>query len=101
MDLSALGDQAILARFDDESKAQRWAAAIRAAKPAWLVDVVCAYFTVAVYFDVAQIRFREVEAYLAFAPADAPDSSGIPSRPFLIPCAPGDPVAAQNHRCRN
>jgi inhibitor of KinA len=52
--LQPLGDQAVLASFDAESDALRWAAAVRRLGTPWLVDVVQAYRTVAVYFDLDQ-----------------------------------------------
>ena len=64
MKLSPLGDQAILARFDDEAMAAHWAVSLSAAAPSWLVDVVPAYASVGVFFDPAQIRIRQAEPWL-------------------------------------
>jgi inhibitor of KinA len=52
--LQPLGDQAVLASFDDEQTALGFAAAVRRAAPPWLLDVVQAYTTVAVFFDLDQ-----------------------------------------------
>jgi inhibitor of KinA len=62
MTITCLGDQAALAYLADETAALKFAAAIRAAKAPWLVDVVQAYTAVAVYFDLEQIRFADVVA---------------------------------------
>ena len=56
--LLPLGDQAVLAYFADESAALRFAAAVRRDAPPWLVDVVQAYASVAVFFDPDQCDFR-------------------------------------------
>src|SRR5262245_8513444 len=83
--LQPLGDQAALAAFADEAAALRWAAAVRALAPAWLVDVVQAYTTVAVYFDLDATTFAAVAAALP-AP-DAPGAlQGAPGRLHHIPC---------------
>jgi inhibitor of KinA len=58
--LQPLGDQAALARFADETAALRWAAAVRRLGAAWLVDVVQAYTSVAVYFDLDRTTFSQV-----------------------------------------
>jgi inhibitor of KinA len=84
MHLEPLGDQAILARFETEEAAAQWAHAVRAAAPAWVVDIVPAYFTVAVFFDAAQIRFREAEAWLATVPIGVRNVNV--GRSFIIPC---------------
>ena len=59
-DFHALGDQAVLAYLPDEATAMRFAAAVRAAGFAWLVDVVPAYASVGIYFDSAQTNLRAV-----------------------------------------
>jgi inhibitor of KinA len=50
--LLPLGDQAVLAYCADEGAALRLAAAVRQAGPPWLLDVVQAYTSVAVFFDL-------------------------------------------------
>jgi inhibitor of KinA len=74
--LGPLGDQAILAQLPDEEAALSFAAAVRAAVPAWLIDVVQAYTTVAVFFDPDQVRYAAAVSTLrplldARPPADA------------------------------
>ena len=51
MTVTPLGDQAVLAELADESAAVALADAVRAAAPAWLLDVVPAYHRVGVFFD--------------------------------------------------
>ncbi len=84
--LQPLGDQAVLASFAAENDALRWAAAVRRLGTSWLVDVVQAYSTVAVYFDLDQTAFAGVLRDL-----DALGREGIPDVPpetrlHHIPC---------------
>lgn len=58
--LQPLGDQAVLATCSGETGALHLAAAVRRLAPPWLVDVVQAYTTVAVYFDLDQITYGPV-----------------------------------------
>ena len=53
--LVPLGDRAVLAYFDAEDAASRFAARVRRRGPLWLTDVVQAYASVAVFFDLNQI----------------------------------------------
>jgi allophanate hydrolase subunit 1 len=62
--LHPLGDQAALAYFADEATALRFAAALRQANPPWLVDVVQAYTSVAVFFDPDRTRFADAAEFL-------------------------------------
>jgi inhibitor of KinA len=55
-----LGDQALLAYFDDESAAVQFAQAVRAAHPEWLQDVVPAYASAGVFFDADAILLPDV-----------------------------------------
>jgi len=59
-----LSDQAAMAYFPDEAAALNFAAAVRQAEPEWLVDVVQAYKSVAVFFDLNRITFAEVDRSL-------------------------------------
>jgi inhibitor of KinA len=64
MRVAPLGDQAVLAYCDDEAAAVRLAAAVRAASPAWLHDVVPAYASVGVFFDADQVDAARVEQWV-------------------------------------
>jgi inhibitor of KinA len=59
-----LGDQAVLAYCKDEAAALRFAAAVRHRAPPWLIDVVQAYTSVAVFFDLGQTDVAEVSRLL-------------------------------------
>ncbi|HZT78721.1 MAG TPA: allophanate hydrolase subunit 1 [Gemmataceae bacterium] len=80
-----LGDQAALAHFPDEAAALRFAAAVRRANPAWLVDVVGAYTSVAVFFDLGRTRFAEVAEQLRGLESAAGDGAAE-GRLHRIPC---------------
>jgi inhibitor of KinA len=84
-----LGDQAVLAYLADEAAAVRFAAAVRAANPAWLFDVVPAYASVGVFFDADRIDTASVLRWLNALPADAPASgthhSPLTTHQFTIP----------------
>jgi inhibitor of KinA len=84
LSLEPLGDQAVLAAFADEAGALRFAAAVRRTNPPWLVDVVQAYATVAVFFDPDQICCSEANSALRDLKADANESE--PGRLHLVPC---------------
>jgi inhibitor of KinA len=64
MTITCLGDRAALAYLADEAAALRFAAAVRAADKPWLVDVVQAYSSVAVYFDLDRTCFADVTGWL-------------------------------------
>jgi inhibitor of KinA len=86
LSLHPFGDQAVLASFAVESDALRWAAAVRRLSTPWLVDVVQAYRTVAVYFDLEETTFATVtQALDALATASDLDVSA-PTRLHEIPC---------------
>jgi inhibitor of KinA len=85
--LIPLGDQGALAYFADEAAALRFAAAVRQVRAPWLVDVVQAYTSVAVYSDLLRIDFaaladalRQVEAEAEHGPPPAP------GKRHVIPC---------------
>jgi inhibitor of KinA len=82
--LQPLGDQAALADLADEARAVRFTAGVRAANPAWLVDVVQAYTRVAVFFDLGRIRFREVADWLGRL--ELPAIETVQARRHVIPC---------------
>jgi inhibitor of KinA len=82
----ALGDQAALAYFADESAALRFAAAVRRQAKAWLVDVVQAYTSVAVFFDLAQTTFAEVKQRLRDQAAETTSEAPPEGALHTIPC---------------
>jgi inhibitor of KinA len=85
MHLTALGDQAVLARFPTEAEALAFAAAVRAANWFEVLDVVPAYFTVAVYYDLGRIRQAELAPRLQSLNLN--DSSAVAvGRLHVIPC---------------
>src|SRR5437588_12982171 len=84
--LVPLGDQAALAYFADEAAALRFAVVVRQANERWLVDVVQAYTSVAVFFDLDQTGFADVASRLRQydqAGAREPVAAG---RPRQSPC---------------
>jgi inhibitor of KinA len=89
MKLALLGDQAVLAYLADETTAVRFAAAVRAANPPWLFDVVPAYASVGVFFDPDTICAAAIMAWLeTLTPAlPSPDTwhSALPARHFSVP----------------
>lgn len=86
LSLRPLGDQAVLASFAAESDATRWAAAVRRLAPAWLVDVVQAYSSVAVYFDLDRITLTAfIQTLDTLTRAGVPDIEAE-SRVHRIPC---------------
>jgi inhibitor of KinA len=85
MTLQPLGDQAWLALFADEDTAAAFAAAVRAGSPEWLVDVVQAYRSVAVFFDADRAGLASVEAWLRQREVVA-GTKAPPGRLHVIPC---------------
>ncbi len=84
--LQPLGDQAVLARFSSESDALRFSGRVRGSAPAWLVDVVQAYTTVAIFFSLADVSFTEVSGFL-FRLEQAEAGEAEPEgRAHEIPC---------------
>ncbi len=82
--LEPLGDLAVLAAFDDEDAALRFAATVRALDAPWRVDVVQAYVTVAVFFDPDRVNYVGAAAALRGLTADAP--APAPGPLHVIPC---------------
>jgi inhibitor of KinA len=83
--LVPLGDQGLLARFHHEDSALRWAESVRSLEAPWLLDVVQAYSTVAVFHDPELIRQSEVLSRLAGLRV-ASDSVTDSGRHHCIPC---------------
>jgi inhibitor of KinA len=84
--LESLGDQAVLARCASESAAFAFAQVVRRAAFPWLMDVVQAYSTVAVFYEPADRDYFQVvqeltSTELAAIAVDLPES-----RLHLLPC---------------
>ncbi|MBI1917148.1 MAG: allophanate hydrolase subunit 1 [Planctomycetes bacterium] len=88
--MQPLGDQAVLIHFADENDALQFAAVVRRDGPPWLVDVVQAYASVAVFFDLDQTGYAAVAEHLRQlqdALSRQPDSStSAAGRLHDIPC---------------
>jgi inhibitor of KinA len=81
-----LGDQAVLASCPDEAAAGRLAATVKTLAAPWLVDVVQAYASVAVFFDPDQVFFAEVVAALPTLPSQDVGPAPNPAQLHPIPC---------------
>jgi inhibitor of KinA len=79
-----LGDQAVLVAFAREVDALRFAAAVRANKLPWLVDVVQAYATVAVFFDPDRVGFAAAAVALRDLKTEA--ATAAPGPLHVVPC---------------
>lgn len=86
MRLVPLGDQAALASFPEETAALRFAAAVRQLNAPWLVDVVQAYTSVAVFFDLDRIRFATVTEHLQRVQAETSTETAAEGQLHRIPC---------------
>jgi inhibitor of KinA len=86
MKLQPLGDQAWMASFDDEGSAAAFAATVRSGHPSWLVDVVQAYSSVAVFFDADRVRLATVATWLRDHATMATSEAPSPSSLHAIPC---------------
>jgi inhibitor of KinA len=86
--LQPLGDQAVLASFQQEDAAAKLAAAVRRTPPRGLVDVVQAYATVAVFFTLDETCYREVADHVQrLADADDGMNAAAVGRLHQIPCS--------------
>ena len=83
--LHPLGDQALLAYLPDEDAAAKLADRARRAEWPWLVDVVQAYASVAVFYDSVRTEAATVEAALQGA-ASGEVSTAAPGQLHAIPC---------------
>ena len=82
-----LGDQAVMAYCDDETHAIRVARRVRAAAPSWLVDVVQAYVSVAIYYQQADVDCFQVADWLATLSTDKmTETPSDVRRLHVIPC---------------
>ncbi|MFO0796307.1 MAG: allophanate hydrolase subunit 1 [Gemmataceae bacterium] len=85
MTLVPLGDEAVLATLPDEAAAVRFAAAVRAAAPDWLHDVVPAYATVGVFFDADRVGTPAVTDWLTAVDVPAPRTPQSAPRTHTLP----------------
>ncbi len=85
MRIEPLGDQAALVYCHDEPEAMRLADAVRRAMPAWCVDVVQAYKSVAAYYDIEAVDFTQVADWLDAIPLND-DAAHTIGRLHVIPC---------------
>lgn len=81
-----LGDQAVLAYFADELAALRFAAAVRKTGASWLVDVVSAYHSVAVFYDLQHASYSTVAEHVRKLDFSTEEKSDIEDRLHRIPC---------------
>jgi inhibitor of KinA len=86
MNVTTLGDQCALFSFPTEDEALRFSRAAGRLRPDWLVDVVAAYFTVAVYFDLRMVCYREVVEQCRRLPLDWEGKLPPSERTLDIPC---------------
>lgn len=90
----------MLAYLSSEPDAVRLAAAVRAADPPWLHDVVPAYASVGVFFDADAIRASAVIEWLQSL--EIPDTADAPGRSHVLPVcyefAPDLPRVAEHCR---
>jgi inhibitor of KinA len=86
MNCEALGDQAVLVRCQDEDHATILAGEVRRRNPAWLVDVVQAYFSVAIFYDLSQVDFFQVVAWLEQELSRQSPQQRVAGATHRIPC---------------
>jgi inhibitor of KinA len=85
MDLEPLIDQAVLVRLADETEAAHFAHHVRQAAFPWAIDVVQAYASVAVYYDLTVTDYFAAAKFLA--DMEPPALADMPvGRLFKIPC---------------
>lgn len=84
-----LGDQAALTYWPDEPAARAFAGRVRAEAPIWLQDLVPAYASVGIFFDIRRITPTDALAWLtrrANAKGHKASTADEPARSFAIPC---------------
>lgn len=84
MTLTPLGDQAILASFDDESAALGFASALRQARLPNVIDIVLAYVTVAVFYDISKTTLAQLVVQIEELPRNL--ATGLAQTEHVIPC---------------
>jgi inhibitor of KinA len=87
MRFEPLGDQAVMAYCDDEKQALVLAAQVRRLQPPWLIDVVQAYVSVAIFYDLGSSDFAEAAAWLnSVLSGNTADAGQTVGRSHVIPC---------------
>jgi len=86
MRLEPLGDQAVMAYCDDEQAAFAFADRCRRAAFDWAIDVVQAYTSVAVYYDLTRIDFDSAASELASLETTSTGQVTAPGQLHVIPC---------------
>ena len=86
MHLEALGDQAVMVYCEDESQATQLGVRMQHARPTWCIDVVQAYVSVAVFYDVTMVDFDQVAEWLTNHRDKTDPVAGNPSRLHVVPC---------------
>jgi inhibitor of KinA len=90
--LEWMSDQGVLARCAGEEEALAWAARVRQLHAPWILDVVQAYTSVAVFVDREQVSLAEARQRLTtcgFASSSqAPEANpqAVSCSPLVIPC---------------
>src|SRR5262249_20710400 len=80
-----LGDQALLAVFADESAALHFAAAVRRQLPPWILDVVQAYTSVALFYDMIRVDYKMASAWATGVKCNSRPGA-LPGALHDIPC---------------
>lgn len=86
MRLEPLGDQAAIAYCTDERQAAALAAQVWRAKPPWLVDVVQAYVSVAIFYDLTDVDFSAISDWLSRSFCESNIDDAAVGRSHVIPC---------------
>lgn len=81
-----LGDQAVMAYCANEAEALVFARAVQAISLDWLIEVVPAYTSVAVYYDLARVEYTVAAEQLAFVFPKIEEQASTLGRLHRIPC---------------
>ena len=76
MHIEPLGDQAVLITCRNEDEAATLAQTVRAKRPDWLVDIVLAYQSVALFYELAKTTYGEAAAWCRNLAALSDNGSG-------------------------
>ncbi len=81
-----LSDQAVMAYFPTEADALAFASAVQSARDRWVLDIVPAYSSVAVFFDLAQVDFQQASRRLEEVLRAQPRQDQSSGKVHRIPC---------------